>query len=241
MRNAVRHPIVTIDGPAGAGKSTTSRALAARLGYVFLDTGAIYRAVALALRDRAPDLATVLVGAESAAALGEDRQAAMGALVRQLRIHFSDGGSGVWLDDCDVSAQIRTPEISDLASKVSAVGPVREALLELQRSVGRPGGVVAEGRDMGTVVFPDAEVKLFLTASVAERARRRVEELRAKGVSANEAETRAAIEERDARDSGRAVAPLRCPDDATVIDSTGLSAEAVVERMLAAVNARQVS
>jgi cytidylate kinase len=218
MVDRARGLIVAIDGPAGAGKSTTARLLAARLGYALLDTGAIYRSMALRARERG---------------VGWDDGPGVAALAEGIDIVFRlDGGvNHVTLNGHDVTAAIRTPEMSDGASRVSALPEVRAALLGLQRRIGAPGGVVVEGRDIGTVVFPDAEAKFFLTANTDERARRRVAELTAAGKAVDAAQTRAEIVARDTRDSTRAAAPLRKADDAIEIDSSTLSADAVVARM----------
>lgn len=231
-----RRPLVTIDGPAGAGKSTLSRALADRLGYTYLDTGALYRAVALSVRED-PALRSVL----GAPALEDREQERLGHLTEGLEIRFDDGGRRTWLGGRDVTRLIRTPEISQAASKVSAVPAVREALLVVQRRLASDGGVVAEGRDVGTVVFPDAEVKFYLTADADCRARRRVAQLAEDGIQADLAETQREIEERDARDAGRAVAPLRRPPDAVEIDSGPLAADEVLARMLEVVTSRKGS
>jgi len=217
--------IVTIDGPAGAGKSTAARALAAHLGYAFLDTGAIYRAVAVAARRGGLDW-------KDGPRLGQ--------LAGRLDIRFaSEGGiNRVLLDGADVTADIRTPEISEGASQVSALPEVRGALLGLQRDIGARGRIVAEGRDTGTVVFPHAQAKFFLTAPAEERARRRTRELAAAGRPSDLATVMREMELRDARDSSRAVAPLRKADDAVEIDSLGLTPEQVVERMAAVVHGR---
>jgi cytidylate kinase len=223
--------VVAIDGPAGAGKSTVSRRLAVRLGYRLLDTGAIYRAVALSAQR---------------AAVAWDDGAALAAIARDLDIDFrfaeradgQDGENRVYLAGQDVSAEIRTPEISQGASKVSALPEVRAALLDLQRRLGVAGGVVAEGRDIGTVVFPDAGAKFFLTASPQVRARRRTDELRGAGKVVDEAATLQEILERDERDSTRAAAPLKQADDAVLVDSSGVSADEVVSRMEAQVRQR---
>ncbi len=217
--------VVAIDGPAGAGKSTAARLLARTLDYVLLDTGAIYRTVALRAREQG---------------ISFDDGPAAGALAEGLPITFAmrDGQPRTLCGDRDVSEAIRTPEISQGASRVSAHPEVRAALLGLQRAIGANARVVAEGRDVGTVVFPDARAKFFLTASHQERARRRTEELRAKGVAVDPAATLAEIEERDRRDSTRSVAPLVQAADAVLILSDGRSPEDIVTQMASLVRAR---
>jgi cytidylate kinase len=213
-----RKPIVAIDGPAGAGKSTVSKRLARRLGYTLIDTGALYRAVALVAQRRG-------------VALEDDPELA--EIVRDLRIEFRFDGevNRVFLGDEDVSEAIRTPEISRAASDVSARKVVRDGLLDLQRRLGEGGGVVLEGRDIGTVVFPDAEVKVFLTASEEERARRRTQELREKGMAVELEATLREVRERDRQDSTRAHAPLRKADGAVEVITDGLGIDEVVERI----------
>jgi CMP/dCMP kinase len=217
--------IVAIDGPAGAGKSTAARLLAERLGYALLDTGAIYRTMALRARERG---------------IAWDDGPGVAALADGLEISFRLEGSvnHVQANGVDLTGVIRTPEISDGASRVSALSEVRAALLGLQRRIGEQGGVVVEGRDIGTVVFPNAEAKFFLTASTDERARRRAAELRAAGKPVDEAKTRAELIARDERDSTRAAAPLRRADDAIEIDSSALGPDEVVSRMAEIVSAR---
>jgi cytidylate kinase len=220
--------VVAIDGPAGAGKSTAAKRLAARLGFAFLDTGAIYRTLALIGRRRGVDWSDA---------------AALAALAGKLDIRFApaaDGGpTRVVVEGEDVTPDIRTPEISEGASRVSAHGPVRAALLGLQRRLAASGSLVAEGRDMGTVVFPDAPVKFFLTASPAERAKRRAQELIAAGRPVDHDAVLQEMLARDARDSTREVSPLRQAADAVLIDSEGLGPDAVVDRMVAHVEARR--
>jgi cytidylate kinase len=192
---------------------------------MYLDTGAMYRALALkALRDGV-DLTD------------EDR---MARLVQLTEIDLAEGAGTlqVFLDGEEVSALIRTPEVSQMASRVSALGVVRRRMLELQRAVGRRGSVVAEGRDIGTVVFPEAEVKIYLDASVKERARRRFDELRAAGGPVSLEETRREMEERDRRDSERDLAPLRQAADALAIDSSSLNADEVAERVIGEIRKR---
>jgi cytidylate kinase len=222
-----RRPIVAIDGPAGAGKSTVARGVADALGYVLVDTGAMYRVVALA--------------AERAGTPFADG-AAVGALARALvdrgALAFArdpEGGVRVQLDGTDVTDAIRTPDIGMGASTVSAHPEVRDALLEMQRQAGRGGAVVLEGRDIGTVVFPDAEVKFFLTARDEVRARRRHDELTAKGQGVSLEETLADVRRRDAQDTLRPVAPLRQAEDAILVDSSDLDIRETVARLVARV------
>jgi cytidylate kinase len=218
-------PVVAIDGPAGAGKSTVARAVALELGFVLVDTGALYRAVAWVARERGLDFAVrapVEVLANELVAGGGLALEAAGGVAPRVRL----GGR-------IVGDEIRTPELSMGASTVSAHPGVRDALLELQRRFGADGGVVLEGRDIGTVVFPDAEVKVFLTASPEERAARRHRELVARGAAATFDATLAEVIARDRQDSERPVAPLRPAPDAVVLDSSGMPIEAVVARIVA--------
>jgi CMP/dCMP kinase len=214
--------IVAIDGPSGAGKSTLAKRVAKEFGLTYLDTGAMYRALALKVLRQGLDLADDLNLSELVGSTDVDLMA-------------RDGGVQVFLDGEEVSALIRTPEVSQMASKVSALRIVRQRMLELQRRLGRKGSVVAEGRDIGTVVFPEAEVKIYLDASTEERARRRFEELRKAGRTVSLEETRREMGERDKRDSERDLAPLRKAENALVIDSSALDARAVAERVIQAI------
>lgn len=211
--------VIAIDGPSGAGKSTLAKRLARDLGFMYLDTGAMYRALALKILRQGVDLADA---------------EALGAVVEKTEIDMIEENHHLrlLLDGEEVSGLIRNPEVSQMASKASALKVVRQRMLELQRTLGGRGKVVAEGRDIGTVVFPEADVKVFLDASAAERARRRYDELRAAGQDVNLAETVREMEERDKRDSERDLAPLRKADDAVMIDSSNLSADAVAHRVM---------
>jgi CMP/dCMP kinase len=211
--------IIAIDGPSAAGKSTLAKRLAKDLGFTYLDTGAMYRALALkVLRER----------------IDISNHERLAELVGRTEIDlFGKSGSlQVLLDGEDVSGVIRTPEVSQMASRASALKPVRQWMLKLQRALGQRGSVVAEGRDIGTVVFPNAEVKIYLDASVQERARRRVEELRNAGRQVSLDETLREMTERDKRDSERDLAPLRKAADAIAIDSSSLDAEALAQRVM---------
>ena len=213
-------PILTIDGPSGSGKGTVARQVAERLGWHLLDSGALYRLVAFAASKRDGSL--------------EDG-AANARIAENLDVRFGSDARGeeqIWLEGVEVSRDIRTERAGDGASKVAALPAVRAALVERQRAFARPPGLVADGRDMGTVIFPEAGLKIFLTASAEERARRRYKQLKDKGVDANLAALSLEIAERDRRDASRPIAPLRPADDAHIIDSTSMSIDVVVARVL---------
>ena len=217
--------IITVDGPSGAGKGTLCYALAEKLGFALLDSGAIYRVTALAALKRHTDLTNETELAE---------------LARHLDIQFvpKNGEVNVLLGGMNVSHLIRTQEVADAASKVAVFPQVRAALLQLQQDFAKNDGLIADGRDMGTVVFPDAQVKLFLDASAEERAKRRYNQLQNKGISGNFAQILAEIKERDLRDRNRAVAPLKPADDAFLLDSTTLSIDEVICQALSYIQQR---
>jgi len=210
--------IIAIDGPSGAGKSTVARLLAERMGYVQIDTGAMYRAVALLIEESGIDPAD---------------HDTLESFCQKLDIRFQNdrGRQTVIANGKDVTVQIRTPEMSMSASRISALKPVRDALLVSQRSMGKDGGVVLEGRDIGTVVFPDAELKFYLSASAEERGRRRFMELTAKGEQVTLKETVEDVVRRDLQDSEREIAPLRKAHDAVEIDSSFITVENVLDTM----------
>ncbi len=212
--------VIAIDGPSGAGKSTTARLLAERLGYIYIDTGAMYRAIGWKAKREGIDPA-------------DEEDLANLCRRTEVAIRKDNSDPRFYVDGHDVSGEIRTPEMGMMASAVSKSPAVRARLLTLQRDLGRNGGVVMDGRDIGTVVFPEADVKFFLDASAEERGRRRYEELKAKGMNVDRARITQEIKDRDQQDSTRSLAPLRKADDALLIDSTGLDINAVLERMLA--------
>ena len=214
--------VITIDGPAGAGKSTISKMVAQRMGYSRLDTGAMYRAVAWLLREKGVEL---------------DDTDAVDRVCARCKIEFR--GDRILIDNIDVTGLIRTPEIDMLASRVSAIPCVRQHLARMQRALGEAGEYVAEGRDMGTVVFPQADFKFFLTASPEVRAERRKKQLDESGEIVLYATILRQIMERDTADSSRAVSPLQPADDATVIDSSEMSPEEVVELILAEIRRKK--
>jgi cytidylate kinase len=218
------HPVIAIDGPSGAGKSTIARLLADRLGIPYLDTGAMYRAVGLmALRDGLRPPLDGVAGVR-AAELAE-RHA--------ITLEPDDSGARVLVDDEDVTTAIRSPECALMASAVSAVSGVRRALVPVQRAIGLERGCVMEGRDIGSVVFPDATLKVFLTASADERAERRHRDLAQDGIETTVDEVRRQQEERDRQDASRDDSPLHVAPGAVVVDSTDMSREEVVDRLLA--------
>jgi cytidylate kinase len=215
VRAGIAHDLViTIDGPAGAGKSTAARALARRLGFRLVDTGALYRALAWAVR---------AAGVDPADAQGLAR------LLERTRVELA--GDRVLVDGRDVTAEIRTPEISRLTSRLTTLAPVRDKLTPLQRALAAQGGVILEGRDTGTVVWPEAEVKFYLDANLETRARRRRQDLLVQGVDMDLAAVVADVARRDRQDTERALAPLRRPSGAVVLDTTRLALEDVVEQM----------
>ena len=217
--------IITLDGPSGVGKSTISRRIAAVLGYTYLDTGAMYRAVGLHLKQRGVD-----IGDPGAVAANLNSLS-----IRLLPAKDEVSDAGVILNGVNISDRIRTPEMSMLASRVSAIPAVRVKLTEMQREIGAQEKIVAEGRDVGTVVFPDAAYKFFLDADVQERACRRVRQLRLQGEPADEKQTLEMIRQRDRADSERSMAPLRKAADALLIDTTGITIEEVCAGILARV------
>ena len=234
MNNSVksgRKLIVAIDGPAGSGKSTVTHLLARKLNYVHIDTGALYRAIAL----KAKELGLPIDGRPN---MGAE----LGKLAAKCKLEFqwlNDERNHVFLDGRNVSTLIRTPEISSGASKISAYPEVRDALLGLQRDMGRGGGVVLEGRDIGTVVFPDADIKFYLTATVDSRARRRMVELEEKGIYHDFEEVKHQVMNRDRDDMERKVAPLKMAADAVEVDSTNMTVEQVVNTLAQFVEQRR--
>jgi cytidylate kinase len=215
-----RQKLITIDGPSGSGKGTIAQCLAEKLGWKVLDSGALYRLVGLDVRNRG---------------LNFEDEEAVGELAANLDVSFEKGK--VFLHNQDVTSTIRSETAGNDASRVAALPRVREALLQWQRDHATPDGLIADGRDMGTVVFPDAPLKIFLTASPEERANRRYKQLKEKGMSANLPRLIEEIRERDERDSNRTTAPLRPAEDAILIDSSALSIDEVTGKILEAANA----
>lgn len=214
--------VIAIDGPSGAGKSTLARLLANRLGYIYIDTGAMYRSLGWKAKREGVDPAD---------------EAGLAALAGRTDITIEQDNEGprFLVDGIDITGLIRTPEMGMMASAVSRSAAIRARLLTLQRELGRHGGVVMDGRDIGTVVFPDADIKFYLVASAAERGKRRYLELKAKGLDVDLAQITREIEERDEQDSRRELAPLRQAEDALLIDSSTLTIDEVLDRLLSAV------
>ena len=212
-------PVMTLDGPAGAGKGTVSRAIAKALGWHYLDSGAIYRALAVTVQD-------ANVSLEDVDGIVE--------LAKQMNLSFESGDvPAVILDGKNISERITTEICGNITSKIAAYGPVRQALLQKQREFRKPPGLVADGRDMGTVVFADAQFKVFLTATAEERAIRRYKQLKEIGIDVSLTGLAKEIEERDRRDIERSVAPLKMAEDAVLVDSSDMSIEEVINRCLA--------
>jgi cytidylate kinase len=221
----VKRLTIAIDGPSGAGKSTVARSLARRLGYVYIDTGAMYRSLALRVKEKG---------------ISPGDELALNPLALSLHIHFVTEGeqTHVFCDGEDITEAIRTPEMSRLASSISKERGVREALVQMQREMGKEGGVVLEGRDIGTVVFPNADVKFYLDAESNERIRRRYDEMVEKGVNVDFKETQEELLQRDHNDTHRIHSPLKKATDAVFIDSTHRSVEEVVEEMVRVIKER---
>ena len=217
--------VIAIDGPSGAGKSTVARSLARRLGYLYIDTGAMYRAVALKVKEKSID---------------QEDESALYQLTSSLSLTFitEREETHVLCDGEDVTESIRLPEMSRLASDISKKKRVREASVQKQREMGRGGGVVLEGRDIGTVVFPDADVKFYLDAEIEVRGRRRFNELAQKGIKVDFQETFEEVMQRDHNDMHRVYSPLKKADDAVLIDSTSRSVEEIVEEMVRIIDER---
>jgi len=216
---------VAIDGPAGAGKSSVAKAVSAKLGYIYADTGALYRAVGLYAVNKGVDT--------------KDADAVSKMIEKDtidINIAFSDGVQHVILNGEDVNGKIRTPEISMAASNVSAVPKVRQFLFDLQRDLATKNNIIMDGRDIGTVVLPNAQVKIFLTASAEERANRRSKELLAKGMEVNYNEILEDIKKRDDQDMNRPIAPLKAAEDAVIIDSSDMSFDEVVAKLISVIN-----
>lgn len=216
---------IAIDGPAGAGKSSLARAAAAQLGYIYVDTGALYRAVALFMLQRD-------INVRDAVAVAAAVQ------MVDVELKFVDGEQRVYLCGENVSSVIRTPEVSMAASNVSAVPKVREYLFDLQQSIAAQNNVIMDGRDIGTVVLPEAQVKIFLTASPEERAKRRYDELAAKGISVEYEEVLADVKQRDFNDMNRPIAPLKPAADSITVDTTGLTISESLDALMEAINSK---
>ncbi len=211
--------IIAIDGPAGAGKSTIAKLIAKQLGLVYIDTGAMYRAVGLKAK-------------RNNIACSEQEKIEEMLKNTEVELKNENGATAVYLDGENVSTEIRLPEISRMASDISAVPAVRYAMVEMQRSMANKTDTILDGRDIGTFVLPNADVKIFLTASVEERAERRYKELIARGENVKREDVRSDIEKRDYNDSHRALAPLKKADDATEVDTTGMTIDQVCEKII---------
>lgn len=222
-----RGPIVTIDGPSGAGKSTVARKLAERLGYRYIDTGAMYRGIGWLAREKGVPFRNCK---------------ALNALLKHASLSFEErnGSTRLMVNGTDVTDLIRKPDMGMVASDISAIEPVRRWLSSLQRKLGEQGNAVLEGRDMGTVVFPDADYKFFLTASLQERARRRAEEQREKGETVDLHAVMEEVSRRDWNDSNRAIAPLRKAGDAVEIDTTSMTIAEAVDRLIRAMRQGEI-
>ena len=214
--------IIAIDGPAGAGKSTIAKLIAKQLGLVYIDTGAMYRAVGLKAK-------------RNNIACSEQEKIEEMLKNTEVELKNENGATAVYLDGENVSTEIRLPEISRMASDISAVTVVRYAMVEMQRSMANKTDTILDGRDIGTFVLPNADVKIFLTASVEERAERRYKELIARGENVKREDVRSDIEKRDYNDSHRALAPLKKADDATEVDTTGMTIDQVCEKIISLV------
>ena len=214
--------IIAIDGPAGAGKSTIAKLIAKQLNLVYIDTGAMYRAVGLKAK-------------RNNIACSEQEKIEEMLKNTEVELKNEDGATAVYLDGENVSKEIRLPEISRMASDISAVPVVRYAMVEMQRAMAKKTDTILDGRDIGTFVLPNADVKIFLTASVDERAERRYKELIARGENVKKEEVRSDIEKRDYNDSHRALAPLKKADDATEVDTTGMTIDEVCEKIISIV------
>ena len=208
--------VIAIDGPAGAGKSTVAKIVAEKLGYTYIDTGAMYRGVAWKTLQQSKE--------------ASDADILQAVHDIDVRLACTESGTRVTVDGTDVTHEIRTPEVTHIVSRVAALGPVREKMVELQRAMAADGAVVMDGRDIGTNVLPHADVKVFLTASVEERARRRYDEMKEKGYAVDELKQE--IASRDKQDSERVISPLRQADDAVLLDSTTLSIDEVAARIM---------
>ena len=210
--------VVAIDGPAGAGKSTVSQLAAKKLGYTYIDTGAMYRAVAWKTLQQEKEVTDELIL----------------DVVKDInvRLHYDGNKTGVVVDDVDITGEIRTPEVSHIVSQVAALGPVREKMVDLQRKMAAEGGVLMDGRDIASHVLPNADVKIFLTASIDERAKRRYKEMKEKGFDVELDKLKADIRARDKADSEREISPLVRVDDAVLLDTTGMSIDEVVAEII---------